>query len=255
MASVAEGALKRLRAEVAPAAGADGARNRELRRARRHSALVRMLRLLLPVLAVLAFGLYFVGRPISFSIGGGTFTATLPTFDGENLKMDNPRYEGYTREGGRYIVAAKIGYQDFRNPTVIRLKEITADVTQPNSEWAKLVAVDGVYDTKEEQLTLRNKIKVTSSNGMTAHLKSALLLVKDQIITSKEPVFIEMTTGTTTEAERLKIDVKAKELTLDGNVRSHLVRPEAKGDGAPAGAETVGLRGRIKPVGQGERIR
>ena len=98
-----------------------GERDRVLRQAKRHSILVRILRAALPVAAVLSFGLYFTRARIVVPVGPGTFSGDIPTFSGDNLKMDNPRFEGFTTEGGKFVVKAATGYQDFRNPSSIRL--------------------------------------------------------------------------------------------------------------------------------------
>ena len=165
-----------------------GERDRVLRQAKRHSVLVRILRVTLPIAAILSFGLYFTRARIEVPVGPGTFSGEIPTFSGDNLKMDNPRYEGFTAEGGKFVVKAATGYQDFRNPSSIRLITIDSRLTQPNDQWAHLISNEGVYDTKGELLKLSGDIKVTSSNGMTAYLKTADVQTKTQIVTSRDPV-------------------------------------------------------------------
>jgi lipopolysaccharide export system protein LptC len=205
-------------------------RAKAFRRARRHTRFVRLLRLLLPVCAIASVGFYFTGylssARISIQVPQGTVTASVPTFDGSNLKMENPKYEGFTAGGGKFSVTAKTGYQDFRNPSVFRLETIAAHLAQPDEQWAHLVSDDGVYDSKKELLTLAGNIKVTSSNGMTVHLKTAEVQVKPQIVTSKDPVIVEMSNGSTVESERMSLDAKAKEVVFEGSVRSRLVRSE-----------------------------
>jgi LPS export ABC transporter protein LptC len=209
-----------------------GERDRVLRQAKRHSVLVRILRVTLPVAAILSFGLYFTRARISVPLGPGTFSGEFPAFTGDNLKMDNPRYEGFTAEGGKFIVKAITGYQDFRNPNTIRLITIDSHLTQPNDQWAHLVSNEGIYDTKGELLKLSGDIKVTSSNGMTAYLKTADVQTKTQIVTSRDPVIVEMSNGTTVESDGMVLNAKTKEVTFEGQVRTHLVRPPASGKAA-----------------------
>jgi hypothetical protein len=188
------------------------------------------------VLAVLSFSFFFTDvlkrQRLSIDVASGKLSASLPVIDGDNLRMDNPRYEGFTKDGGSYVVSAKSGYQDFRNPTTVRLKDIAADFKQPNNQWAKLIATDGLYNTKTDQLTLSGTVRVSSSNGMTAHLKEAIASIKEQTIISRQPVLVEMTNGSTVDADRLHIDVRQKEAIFEGNVRSRLVRNTGTGDGA-----------------------
>jgi LPS export ABC transporter protein LptC len=208
-------------------------RDRVLRQAKRHSVLVRILRVTLPIAAVLSFGLYFTRARIVVPVGPGTFSGEIPTFSGDNLKMDNPRYEGFTAEGGKFVVKAVTGYQDFRNPSSIRLIKIDSHLSQPNEQWAHLVSNEGVYDTKGELLKLSGDIKVTSSNGMTAYLKTADVQTKTQIVTSRDPVIVEMSNGTTVESDGMVLNAKTKEVTFEGQVRTHLVRPPSSGKAAP----------------------
>ncbi len=209
-----------------------GERDRVLRQAKRHSVLVRILRVTLPIAAVLSFGLYFSRARIEIPVGPGTFSGEIPTFSGDNLKMDNPRYEGFTNEGGKFVVKAITGYQDFRNPNTIRLVTIDSHLTQPNDQWSHLISNEGVYDTKGELLKLAGDIKVTSSNGMTAYLKTADVQTKTQIVTSRDPVIVEMSNGTTVESDGMVLNAKTKEVTFEGQVRTHLVRPPASGKSA-----------------------
>jgi lipopolysaccharide export system protein LptC len=218
-------------------------RNRVFRQAKRHSFLVRLLRFVCPVAAVLSFGWYFTNKRIELDVGGGKFSGEIPTIQGDNLKMENPRYEGFTAEGGKFNVTAKTGYQDFRNPARVRLITIDSHLTQANEQWAHLISDEGLYDTKGDLLDLSGNIKVTSSNGMTAYLKTAQVGTKTQIVTSKDPVLVEMANGTTVDADGMVLNAKTKEVTFEGKVRTHLVRDQATkkdpvtGQPAPKGAQ------------------
>ena len=202
------------------------------RQAKRHSLLVRILRFVCPVAAVLSFGLYFTQTRIQLDVGGGKFSGEIPTISGDNLKMENPRYEGFTTEGGKFNVTAKTGYQDFRNPTRVRLITIDSHLTQLNDQWSHLISDEGLYDTKADLLDLSGNIKVTTSTGMTAYLKTAAVQTKTQIVTSKDPVIVEMSNGTTVESEGMVLNAKTKEVTFEGKVRTHLVRDSAAKDQA-----------------------
>ena len=248
----------RLRLSCSPAAGADAhawsgdrgsdpglaqKRLKIFRQARRHSWVVRGLRVLLPLAALASAAFYFIGVQVKLTTPQGEFTAKIPTFDGENFKMENPSYTGVTNEGGKFSIKAKAGYQDIRNANVIKLHDIDGHLTQISSDWAHLIANNGIYDSKSELLNLAGDVKVTSSNGMVAYLKSADVRTKEQIITTKDPVRVELATGTTIESDTMVINAKDKEITFEGNVRSHLVRaPDTKPMNAPVVA-AGGLRG------------
>lgn len=227
----------------APVQVSAGERARVFRQAKRHSVLVKALRVVCPIAAVLSVGLYFTNKRIVLDVGAGKFTGQIPTISGDNLKMENPRYEGFTTEGAKFNVAAKTGYQDFRNPARIKLITIEAHLTQLNDEWAHLASDEGMYDTKGDSLDLSGNIKVTSSNGLTVHMKTANVGTKTQIVTTKDPVIVEMGNGTTVESDGMVLNAKTKEVTFEGNVRSHLVRDQAqKPEAGKAKGSTATLR-------------
>lgn len=216
-------------------------RTRVFRQARRHSILVRLLRVSLPVAALLSVGWYFTNKRIEIDVEGGKFSGQIPTIQGDNLKMENPRYEGFTAEGGKFNVTAKTGYQDFRNPARIRLISIDSHLTQASEQWAHLVADEGLYDTKVDLLDLKDNIKVTTSNGMTVRMKTAAVHTKTQIVTSRDPVVVEMSNGTTVESDTMVLNAKTKEVTFEGNVRTHLIRDQMPKTAAAQGeAESAG---------------
>ena len=67
---------------------------------------------------------------------------------------------------------------------------------------------------------------------------------KLQIVTSKDPVLVEMANGTTVDADGMVLNSKTKEVTFEGRVRTHLVRsPGAKpapGQGTPQPSQPGG---------------
>ena len=240
--AVASGAAPRRRHAPVHISAAD--RTRVFRQAKRHSVVVRGLRIILPITAIVSFGLYFTNKRIELDVAGGKFSGEIPKIEGDNLKMENPRYEGFTAEGGKFNVIAKTGYQDFRNPARIRLVTIDSHLVQIDEQWAHLVSDEGLYDTKADLLDLKGNIKVTTSNGLTAYLKTAAVQTKTQIVTSKDPVIVEMSNGTTVESDGMVLNAKTKEVTFEGNVRSHLVRDQAAKpiDAKPAASKPSVMR-------------
>lgn len=207
---------------------------RAFKQARRHTLLVKALRVLLPAAAVLSLGGFLIGRPVTITIGQGQLTTKLPTFDGQKLVMENPRYEGTTSDGARFSVAAKIGHQDEKVSTTVILKTIEGHLVQLTGLKYTLNSDVGIYDTKNEHLTLSGNIKLTTSDGMTAYLKSASIDMKTHVIKSSEPVRAESVHGHTIDAARLLINAKTKEVEFEGEVRTHFVPQQDTRQPAPA---------------------
>lgn len=210
------------------------ARAKAFRQSRRHTYLVKALRVLLPAAAVVSLAGYGIGRPVTITIGPGQLTAKMPTFDGEKLVMENPRYEGTTKDGARFAVSAKIGHQDEKVSTTVILKTIEGHLTQLTGLKFTLVSDIGIYDTKKEHLTLTGNIKLTTSDGMTAYLKSASIDMNTHVIRSSEPVRAESVHGHTIEALALFVNARTKEVEFEGEVRTHFVPPTEARQPAPA---------------------
>ncbi len=155
----------------------------------------------------------------------------MPRIIPDNLTMDNPRYEGFNKDGGKYVVRAKTAIQDLVNTDFVRLNDITGDMTDAKKSKTTLTAAKGVFNTKANQLDLSGGIDIVAESGLKAKLSSATILTNENIITSKEPVLVEMPTGTVRSNE-MRILSKSREIAFVHDVKAHLV-PE-KSDAAPA---------------------
>ncbi len=205
---------------------------RAFSKARRHSHWVRLLRLLMPLGAVAALGLYFVGGPMSLSIGDGNLNIDGITVNTENLTMSNPVYEGFTDDNGKYVVKAVSATQQLDKPDLVGLKTVTAKLTEADGGTAEMAATTGEIDTKKEILQLGGGIDVKSSDGLKAKLKTAILYLKQKRIFSKEPVAVEMPNGTV-KSRQLEIFTEEKRILFKTNVVTNLVPPKKTEPEAP----------------------
>ena len=208
--------------------GGEGTKN--FARARRHSIVVRTLRWLLPLGGAAVVLIYVLTMMETIGWVEGLPQVALPKIIPENLTMHNPRYEGFNKDGGSYVVTADTAVQDFADNTQIQLKGIKGDLTDAKKVKTNLTAARGVYDTKEGVLELLDRIDIVSDNGMRARLSRATVLTKVNVITTKEPVIVEMPTGSI-RSNRMTIQTKTREMTFLDTVRSRLVpqkKPQAK---------------------------
>jgi lipopolysaccharide transport protein LptA len=215
-----------------PFAGTTAAdRARNFARARRHTRYVRALRFTLPGAAAGTIVLYCLMILETTGWVGSFPKLEIPRIIPDNLTMDNPRYEGFNKDGGKYIVRAKTAIQDLVNTDFVRLNDITGDMTDIKKSKTTLTAAKGVFNTKANQLDLTGGIDIVAESGLKAKLSSATILTNENIITSKEPVLVEMPTGTVRSNE-MRILSKSREIAFVHDVKAHLV-PE-KSDAAPA---------------------
>jgi len=222
-----------------------GDRAKNFARARRHTIVVRLLRWVLPVSAT-AILVVYVGIVLQ-TIGwvDELPQVSIPSLIPEQLAMDNPRYEGYTSDGGSYVVTAKTAIPNLSDLTLIKLNGIEGDLTDAKKVKTNLKATRGSYNTKTSKLELYDGIDVVSDNGMRARLSTATVLPKDSVVVSKEPVLVELPAGTI-RANEMTMHNKSREVTFLDQVKAHLVPqksddagkttatpPQAKSDAVP----------------------
>ena len=222
MASTADHHRDALRRSEAIATTLD--RSRDFRRASRHTAVVRTMRTALPLLCLLAAGGYGLTVLQRAGWGGGVPAAVVPRITPENLVMNNPHYEGFNPNGGRYTVSARTARQDLARPHVIDLDGITAVTTDANDVRTDLTARQGVFDNQTKLLELAGGVDVVSGSGLKARLATATVEISESIVTSRDPVEVEMTAGRV-RASEMKLRHKSREVTFIGSVETHVEPP------------------------------
>lgn len=194
----------------------------------RHTRLVHFLRKALPVFAVLVLFSYFVTSRLGVSISVGDLTASIDGIqvsDG-NLRMTNPKLEGADKKNGKYVIGADYADQDIKNPKIIKLHAIKAELSSADGGWSRMNAVRGVFDSRTERLVMQDKITVATSSGITGELKHASLEARTQTLRTHRPVFFTLPNGTIA-ARALTFRSSDSTLTFRGKVRVHMVRKEA----------------------------
>jgi LPS export ABC transporter protein LptC/lipopolysaccharide transport protein LptA len=226
---------------------ADRARN--FTRARRHTRLVRALRWSLPTAGASVVVVYFL---MIFNTTG--WVASLPKLElpriiPDNLTMDNPSYEGFNKDGGKYVVRAKTAVQDLVNTEFVRLNDITGDMTDAKKSKTKLTAAHGEFNTKTNKLELSGGIDIVAESGMKAKLSRATILTDDNVIFSKEPVLVDMPSGTIRSNE-MRLLNKSREIAFIDDVKAHLIPP--KNEDPPASGAAAAKPAAAPLLGGGE---
>lgn len=195
--------------------------SRQFARARRHTWMVRTLRVMLPVVTVAVVGLYVASAMTSLDLVEKLAQLPVPTITAENVTMDNPRYEGFTKDGGSYVVQARTARQDFKQTELIHLNEISGEMLSAKKVKTELTAARGIFHTKTNELNLLDGIKINSTDGMAAQLKSASIFAKRGVILSKERSVVNVRQGEIS-ADRLMIWQKKRKVTFVDNVKTRL---------------------------------
>lgn len=223
MASITDLAPRQLRTGNHTFAGITAAdRARNFVRARRHTRFVRLLRWSLPPTAVGIVGLYVLMVIDTTGWIAGMAHISIPRIIPDNLAMDNPRYEGFNKDGGTYVVTAKTAVQDLVNTEHVGLNSINGDLIDAKKSKTNLKAVRGDFNTKTNKLDLSGGINIVAESGMKATLSSATIDTNDNVITSKEPVLVEMPSGTV-RSSTMRLLNKTREIAFVGDVVANLV--------------------------------
>lgn len=193
--------------------------------AERHTRTVRYLRKGLPVLAIMVLASYFITSKLGMSVNVGDLTARIDGIevaDG-NLRMTNPKLEGTDKKNGTYVIAADYADQDVKNPHIIKLNAIRAELATADGGWSRMRAVRGVFNNKNERLVMQEKITIATSSGISGELIHASLDTKTQTLRSHRPVVFDLPNGSV-RASALTFRSSDSTLIFRGKVRVHAVR-------------------------------
>lgn len=207
-------------------------------RARRHTRTVRILRWLFPISAAGLVAVYMTAVMETVGWVDGLPQVEIAQIIPENLTMHNPRYEGFNKDGGTYVVAAKTAVQDLTDLSRITLNDITGDLTDADKRKTNLKAAHGLYNSKKNELELYDGIEIASESGLRARLSRATVLTKDNIVFSKEPVTVAFPAGTI-DAREMTLNNKSRTVTFLNDVKAHLVPKEGEEKSAATSARSA----------------
>ncbi|MGO4334524.1 LPS export ABC transporter periplasmic protein LptC [Labrys sp. KB_33_2] len=164
--------------------------------ARAHSRLVRFLKFAVPAIAVAGAGVFvFLAVVNPFAPPPIELPPVTPVSEGI-LAVERPHLTGSNNRGQKYDVTATSGTQKVSVPGVVSLTELNAVITAPDQSDAKLTAKAGTFDTVGQLLDLKGDVRVKSTKGYDATLKSASIDLKASTVNSTEPVTVNLSSGT-----------------------------------------------------------
>lgn len=216
-------------------------RAQAFRTAARHTRLVRFLRRAI-VFGSIALVVGVAGGSWLFSGGKlpGGVTINQATLNGTRVMMDSPKLNGFRRDGRPYEVRARSGIQDIRTPKIIELTEIEATIQTADGASVRIIAPAGVFDSGADKMRLTtganaHRIRISSTEGYDALMRSADMDFKRGEVTSREPVEVTLKNGAV-NADSLEIQGHGAQVTFTGNVRS-VIAPDNSVRATRAGAE------------------
>jgi len=192
--------------------------------AARHSRMVRVLRIAVPAAVFLA-----LATIVGFSIFN-PFRLLLPKLpldvgnlvvSGTKITMESPHLAGYTTDRRPYELWAKTATQDLTDPDHVDLKKLRAKLLMEDQSTTTLVALNGLFDSKEQLLDLHKDIYLETTTGYQAWLSQAFVDMGKGTVTSEEHVDVKWADGTIS-ADKLRITGGGEVVRFEGNVVMNL---------------------------------
>ncbi|MFK4825182.1 LPS export ABC transporter periplasmic protein LptC [Paenochrobactrum sp. BZR 588] len=193
--------------------------------AQRHSTRVKILKIGLPIAAVL------VGAVFSWFTFLATPASTVKVNLGDGLEdgklvMANPNLNGFTKENRPYNLTATKAIQDVKNEGIITLEGISAKLPVGAQSQATINAKNGVYDNVNGRMKLIGDFVVTTTDGLTAKMRSADVNIATGQIMTDNPVDIQ--SGTThIQANKMQVQSSGDVVVFEDEVHLTIVAPES----------------------------
>jgi LPS export ABC transporter protein LptC len=149
----------------------------------------------------------------------------VPVITTENLTMRNPDYQGYNKDGSRYVVRAATAAQDLARTKPVDLTVIEARLLQPDNTLTVMRSPRGTYDDKTGVLELYERIDIDGENGVRGRLTRATIYSKDGRVVSNEPVMFEMPTGRV-RSNAMVLQQKTRQVSFTQGVATRLIPPQ-----------------------------
>lgn len=183
----------------------------------RHSRRVWRLKILLPLLAI-AVTVGFLGISYLRTAVPGNVELVSARIEDGKIVMEAPAISGTNADGARYSMKAAEALQDIKNPSMITLQKIQAEVPVNKQISAKVEGESGIFDRDTDRLEMTAPFNIKLSNGMNAQFQSAHLDVPAGQMLTTDPVTINADT-TTISASTLRMTDKGRVIIFEGGVK------------------------------------
>jgi lipopolysaccharide export system protein LptC len=186
----------------------------------RHSGRVRLLRRIVPVGALLVVaGVAFWAYYEPFKLMPENVSVGAVTMNGTKVTMELPKLSGFKKDNRPYQVTARWAEQDIKNPTVIGLREVKAQIALQDRSTANVEALSGVYNSQTETMSLKDDVHVRTETGYDVRMRSAEIEFKGGNVRTPDPVTVKFTGGTI-DASSLEMYDNGQKVIFNGRVKT-----------------------------------
>lgn len=186
------------------------------RRAARHSSRVRLLKIALPIIGLVIAFVFAVVSIVSTYIPDELDVESATIEDGK-VVMKNPAIAGRNRDGISYSMKADRALQDMKNPDIIQLENIRAQMPVNEKMIAQVDAVTGIYDRGRNILDMTAPFTIRLNTGLEAAFRDAHLDINEGRMATQQPVTIQSKEASIV-AQSLRMTDKGRTVVFEGDV-------------------------------------
>lgn len=186
------------------------------RRAARHSSRVRLLKIALPIIG-LVIALVFAAVSIVSTYLPDELDVESATIEDGKVVMKNPAIAGRNRDGISYSMKADRALQDMKNPDIIQLENIKAQMPVNDKMVAQVDAVTGIYDRGRNILDMTAPFTIRLNTGLEAAFRDAHLDINGGRMSTQQPVTIQSKEASIV-AQSLRMTDKGRTVVFEGDV-------------------------------------
>ncbi|MEL6540725.1 MAG: LPS export ABC transporter periplasmic protein LptC [Pseudomonadota bacterium] len=139
----------------------------------------------------------------------------------ERLRVDNAMYRGRDDTGRPFSITAGDAVQRSSAEGLVRMNDLLAQLLLPEGP-ARLSAKGGTYSINDDTVDVDGVIEMRAVDGYRMTASGVSLNLEKREMTGEDGVEGEIPAGTF-RAQRMRADLAARELTLEGNASLRIV--------------------------------
>jgi len=186
-----------------------------------HDRLIGTLRIVLPI-AIGVLAAFLVMAPLTRN-GDASFLLAKNNVEvaQDRLKIERARYRGQDSKGRPFELTANSAVQKSSAEPIVRMQGLAAEIGLADGA-ARIVAGQGRYDMKSEQVALDGPITFRSQGGYALDTANATIDLKNRTMRSQGAVTGSAPQGTFS-ADHMSADLENRSVSLDGHARLRIV--------------------------------
>ena len=139
----------------------------------------------------------------------------------DRLRVNNAMYRGQDSSGRPFSLVAGEAVQQSNSVPLVQLEEMTARMVLDEGP-AVLSAARGVYDIKDEQMTIPGVVQFSAADGYEFVARNVTIALPSRTLIGEGQVSGAIPAGTFS-ADGMRADLQARIFSLNGNARLRMV--------------------------------